>query len=145
MTIGLKGLYTPPPPEERDIAYLEVVHNGQTYDWMAFIPRGQDIDQSLTNIEQKVYDEIDRKEAEWEALTPKTKIVGNPILGKSQEVPIQKEEIVKPDNPDYYALRRAEYPSLGDQLDAFWKGPESPEYVTMLSKIAEVKAKYPKQ
>lgn len=144
MTVGLKGLYTPPAPEERDIAYLEVVHNGQTYDWMAFIPRGQDVAQSIASIEDRVYAEIDRKEAEWEALEPKTRTISDPLTQETKEVPIQKEEILRPDNPDYYALRRAEYPSLGDQLDAFWKGPDSPEYAAMMDKIAAVKAKYPK-
>jgi hypothetical protein len=57
-------------------------------------------------------------------------------------VDIDKSEIVRPDNPDYYALRRAEYPALGEQLDALWKGGEAAAEMT--SRIAEVKAKYPK-
>jgi hypothetical protein len=57
-------------------------------------------------------------------------------------VDIDKSEVVRPDNPDYYAKRRAEYPSLADQLDAMWKGGEAAAEMT--AKIAEVKAKYPK-
>lgn len=43
----------------------------------------------------------------------------------------------------YAEKRRAEYPSIGDQLDAFWKGGEEAE--AMKLKILAVKAKYPKQ
>ena len=68
----------------------------------------------------------------------------DPITNEEFVVDIEKNEVVKPDYPDYYALRREEYPSLGDQLDAFWKGSDSPEYELMMEKIAAVKAKYPK-
>lgn len=143
MSIGLKGLYTPPAPEDRDIAYLEVVHNGITYDWMAYIPRGQGVDASLAAIETRVYAEIDAKEAEWEELTPKTRQVFN-FDGTETTVPITKEEVVKADSPDYYALRRNEYPPTGDQLGALAKGINSAEYQDVLAKIQAVKDKYPK-
>lgn len=42
----------------------------------------------------------------------------------------------------YRAKRAGEYPSMGDQLDALWKGGASAS--EMLSKIAAVKDKYPK-
>jgi hypothetical protein len=57
-------------------------------------------------------------------------------------VPIEKSEIVRPDIPDYYAKRRAEYPPIGDQLDALWKGDEA--QADMFDRIAAVKTKYPK-
>jgi len=38
--------------------------------------------------------------------------------------------------------RRLEYPSVGDQLDALWKGGDAAS--EMLAKIQAVKAKYPK-
>lgn len=42
-----------------------------------------------------------------------------------------------------YARNRAlEYPSIGDQLDALWKGGEAAE--EMLARVQAVKAKYPK-
>jgi hypothetical protein len=66
------------------------------------------------------------------------------MTGQPVEVLITKEEIVKPSIPDYYALRRSEYPSLGDQLDAVWKGLDSQAFIEMQAKIAAVKAKYPK-
>lgn len=144
MSIGLKGLYTPPAPEDRDIVYLEVFHNGQTYDWSAYVPRGQNVAESLSAIEDSIYAEIDAKEAVWETLEPKTKDRFNPMTMTTETVPIVKDEIVKPDSPDYYALRRNEYPPMSDQLGAIAKGVDSPEYQSILEKIAAVKAKYPK-
>lgn len=38
--------------------------------------------------------------------------------------------------------RASEYPPIGDQLDALWKG--GTEAATMLEKVQAVKAKYPK-
>ena len=42
----------------------------------------------------------------------------------------------------YIAKRAAEYPSIGDQLDALWKGGEAA--AEMLAKVQAVKTKYPK-
>jgi len=42
----------------------------------------------------------------------------------------------------YAELRAAEYPPVGDQLDALWKG--GPEAAAMKQKIDAVKAKHPK-
>jgi hypothetical protein len=44
--------------------------------------------------------------------------------------------------PDYRALRQAEYPSIGDQLDALFHAGLMP--LEMAIKIQAVKAKYPK-
>lgn len=43
---------------------------------------------------------------------------------------------------DYRELRKSEYPSIGDQLDALWKGGDA--LSEMQDKIAAVKAKYKK-
>ena len=43
---------------------------------------------------------------------------------------------------EYKAKRAAEYPSIGDQLDALWKGGDAA--AEMLAKVQAVKAKYPK-
>lgn len=43
---------------------------------------------------------------------------------------------------EYKRLRRFEYPPIGDQLDAMWKG--GTEADEMLAKVQAVKAKYPK-
>jgi hypothetical protein len=42
----------------------------------------------------------------------------------------------------YQRRRKAEYPSIGDQLDALWKGGTALE--EMAGKIQQVKEKYPK-
>ena len=42
----------------------------------------------------------------------------------------------------YIAKRASEYPPIGDQLDALWKGGAEAE--AMLAKVQAVKAKYPK-
>lgn len=42
----------------------------------------------------------------------------------------------------YIAKRVAEYPSIGDQLDAIWKGGDAA--AAMLSQVQAVKDKYPK-
>jgi len=43
----------------------------------------------------------------------------------------------------YIGKRAAEYPPIGDQLDALWKGGEAA--AEMLAKVQAVKAKYPKE
>jgi hypothetical protein len=42
----------------------------------------------------------------------------------------------------YKDLRAKEYPPIGDQLDALWKGGDAA--AEMLAKVQAVKAKYPK-
>ena len=42
----------------------------------------------------------------------------------------------------YKAKRAAEYPPIGDQLDALWKGGEAA--AEMLAMVQAIKAKYPK-
>lgn len=55
-------------------------------------------------------------------------------------------QFVKPvpvvDTRAYQAQRAAEYPPIGDQLDALWKGGDAA--AEMLAKVQAVKAKYPK-
>lgn len=43
---------------------------------------------------------------------------------------------------DYAEIRRKEYPTIGDQLDALWKGGVDLEQ--MREKVLQVKQKYPK-
>ena len=46
-------------------------------------------------------------------------------------------------DPDAYKNARAkEYPTIGDQLDALWKGGDAA--AEMLAKVQAVKTKYPK-
>jgi hypothetical protein len=46
------------------------------------------------------------------------------------------------DAKEYQRQRVPEYPSIGDQLDAIWKGGDA--YDVMLAKVMEIKDKYPK-
>lgn len=141
MSISLTGLATPGGEETRLLANIKVEHNNQTYDWQAFVPFGVDYGAYLNERELVIKAEIDAKEAEWQALDPKTREIED-IGGEVIIEDIQKSEIVRPEIPDYYAKRRKEYPSIGDQLDAFWKGGD--DATAMLAKIQAVKDKYPK-
>jgi len=47
------------------------------------------------------------------------------------------------DAHSYIGKRVAEYPTIGDQLDALWKGGDA--QTEMLAKVMAVKAKYPKE
>jgi hypothetical protein len=128
--ISLEGLQSGIAGEDRAIAILKVEHNGQTYDWMTFVPPDTNLATYIAASEARVKDEIDVKEAAWAALD-----------SDAQEA-LNKSDVVRADNPDYYASRRAEYPSLADQLDAMWKGGYA--MTEMAAKIITVKQKYPK-
>ena len=144
MTINLKGIQTPEAPETRDVAYLTVEYNNQIYDWQIYVPRDVNIAEYINANEQKIYDEIDKKETEWANLSPKTRTIMNPMTREEMVLDIAKEEIVRADFPDYFAKRRSEYPLIGDQLDAIWKGIDSEDFSNMILKIQEIKSKYPK-
>lgn len=145
ITISLTGLASQAQPETRALAYLDVNYNSTLYAWQIYIPNSvTDLAEYLQLSAGVIQSQIDAKEAEWAALEPKTKTITNPITNEQTTVPIPKEEIVKPDIPDYFASRRSAYPPLGDQLDAVWKGPNHSDYVTMQEKIQAVKSQYPK-
>ena len=137
--ISLEGLQSGVTGEDRAIAILKVEHNSLTYDWMTFVPPDTDLATYIAASEARIKAEIDAKEALWAASPKMREIEG---INGTETVAIDKSEIVCADNPDYYAKRRAEYPALGDQLDAVWKGADA--MAVMAAKIAAVKAKYPK-
>lgn len=56
----------------------------------------------------------------------------------SEVIRLQAEHDAK----KYARKRAAEYPSIGDQLDALWKGGDAA--AEMLAKVQAVKTKYPK-
>ena len=64
------------------------------------------------------------------------------VLGKHMRVVDGALEEIPPTPPTYAELRAAEYPPIGDQLDALWKGGAAAE--EMLATVMAVKAKYPK-
>ena len=141
-TVSLEGLQSGMAGEDRAIAILKVEHNGQTYDWQRYVPAGADLSEFISGLGPSVGAEIDAREAEWAALTPKTREVQDPFTGETTTVDIDKSEVVRPDIPDYYARRRADYPALGDQLDAQWKGGDAA--ADMQARIQAVKSKHPK-
>lgn len=141
-TVALTGLQSGITGEERALANLQVEHNGQTYDWQVYVPPETDLGAFINASAVRVGAEIDAKEAEWAALNPKTRDIVDPMTGGTTTVPIDKSEIVRPDIPDYYAKRRAEYPPLGEQMDAMWKGGDA--MTAMQAKIQAIKQKYPK-
>lgn len=142
MSISLEGIASNIEGEERGLAYLNVEHDGQTYAWQIFVPPNSDLAAYLASKEADIYADIDAKEAAWAALTPKTRQIPDAMGGDPVTVNIDKSEVVRPDIPDYYAKRRAEYPSLAEQMGAMWKGGDAA--AAMAAKIAEIKAKYPK-
>lgn len=144
MSVAITGIGGGGHNEERAWLSLQVEHNGQTYDWGIFIPvdNTMDLPTFLQSKEAEIYADIDRKEAEWAALSPKTREQFDVMTQENILVDIAKHEIVHPENPDYYAKRRTEYPPLANQLDAIWKGGES--MTAMANLINSIKQKYPK-
>ena len=62
---------------------------------------------------------------------------------QGNSVAIDLESVNSWVDPDEYKFKRAEeYPAIGDQLDALWKGGEAA--AAMLAQVQAVKAKYPK-
>jgi hypothetical protein len=142
-TITFDGLSSP-EGETRALAHLTVEYNSNVYQWQIFVPPDSgDLGTFIENSKITIESQIAAKEAEWESLDPKTRTISDP-LGEDVVVDIQKEEIVRPDIPDYYALRRNAYPPLAEQIGAFWKGPQDPDYIAMQEKVLAVKAQYPK-
>ena len=143
--ISLEGLQTLSPPEDRALAHLKIFYNNNVYNWSLYIPHNTDLGSYIESNKTKIQADIDAKEAAWAALDPKTRTLTNPLTQATETVDIAKEEIVRPDIPDYYALRRAAYPSLAEQLGALWKGTDSADYQNMMSQIQAVKDQFPKQ
>jgi hypothetical protein len=141
----LVGLQSQNPPENRSLLYLEVMYNGNKYDWQIFCPQGMSHDEFLNEeTMQSIYTDIANKELQWELLDPKTRTIFDPITNEDIVIDIQKGEIVKPDIPDYFSKRRDSYPPIGDQLDAIWKGIDSEDFASMIEKIQQIKLQYPK-
>ena len=68
---------------------------------------------------------------------------GQQIVPDENGAPVLQE---MPDNRTYAEMREAEYPSLGDMIDAFCKAKvgDDTELMALMAKRDEVKAKYPK-
>lgn len=141
--ITLEGLRSVGGNEDRALADIKVEYNSLVYNWQIYIPRNTGnlatfLESSKPNIEL----DIDNKEAIWAALDPKTREIPDPFGTGTITVDILKEEIVKADVPDYVAIRRNNYPPIGEQLDAIWKGPLSSDYNDIEDEILTVKDTY---
>lgn len=134
--------------DTRPLLYLEVNYSGSLYDWQIFGIPNENLTDTIELKKDLTFAEIQHKLDYWDLLEPKTKLVETFDDNTGEiievEVPLLKEEIVKPDIPDYYHLRSKAYPALGDQLGALYKGVESEEYTQMQAKINQVKVDIPK-
>lgn len=144
ISISLEGLRSFNNEEDRSLADIKVEYNNNIYDWQIYIPSNVSISEYLESKKIAIQADIDNKETIWNEMTNKTRVIENSITGESFVVDIDKSEVVKADIPDYYAKRRAEYPSIGDQLGALWKGVNSIEFTSMIESINQIKLKYPK-
>jgi hypothetical protein len=78
------------------------------------------------------------------------RIVVNVQTGETTQIDLTTEEVsalqvaeeIRLAKISYAIKRQAEYPTIGDQLDALWKGGDA--QTEMLAKVMAVKAKYPK-
>jgi hypothetical protein len=78
-------------------------------------------------------------------LYPQVMVIdGNNFLdAQGNQVTIDMDAVNAWVDPDAYKAQRAsEYPAIGDQLDALWKGGD--DAAAMLALVQAVKAKYPK-
>jgi hypothetical protein len=71
-------------------------------------------------------------------------IRGDVAYDKDENIVEYNESIVQSyiDAHSYKQFRAREYPPIGDQLDALWKGGDAA--TEMLAKVQAVKTKYPK-
>lgn len=145
-SIQIYGLAPSTSEDDRTTILVDVVYNDENYKWQIRMPnnfKGSFSDFVNVNSE-KIYNDIQTKLDAW-ATHPKTKkivTIDDNDLPTEITVAITKEEIVKPTYPDYYVLRKKEYPSIFEQLDCLWKDDVS--VAEMKEKILEIKAKYPK-
>lgn len=143
-SVTLTGIAPSESNDNRTKLILSVVHEGEHFDWVLRMPSNfSDTPQEYVNLNaDTVHADIAAKLIEWENLEPKTRTIED-FIGESVVVDITRDEIVKPTYPDYYILRAREYPVLSEQFDALWKGGDAA--AAMISTIAAIKAKYPKE
>lgn len=147
-SVRLEAIMPPLGNDDRVKGFVEVVRNQNTYPgWVVFFPPEIEGDFHIyleDVLKQQIFNDVDRKEALWASLENKEVSSTDPFTQITTTRTIEKSEVVCADDPDYYMLRRAKYPSLADQLDALWKGSDSEAYASMSKTIREIKLKYPK-
>ena len=80
------------------------------------------------------------------AIYPQVKVILGDDAFDIDGNPVQYDEATVQayiDARAYIEKRRGEYPPIGDQLDALWKGGDAA--AEMLAKVQAVKTKYPKE
>lgn len=146
--IVLIGVANGTPQDDRTKLLIDIHYNNEIFPWEVRIPPTYTgtFDEYLTEHADEIYADLATKLQAWEDLDPKERQVPvGMMFGETEEtitVPITREEVVTPTYPDYYVLRANEYPSVAEQMDAFWKGGAAAE--AMQQRILDIKNKYPK-
>ena len=146
MNIKIKNLASNLVNDDRSLADVEVNYNNNDYNWKVYIPSNvSNIDSYLQSIENSIFEDIQHKENIWSNMTEEDKIITktDPETNQTISYTLTKNDIVKPQIPDNYAIRKSLYPSIGEQLDSYWAGPGSSKYQAMLEKIKNIKQTYP--
>jgi len=150
MKISITGIRS---INNRTLADLDIEYNEILYKWQAYVNgvSAAEWDAYIQSRSAIIQADIDAKEALW-AASPKTKTITG-MFGEEETYPMSKDEIVKPDIPDYYDKRLLEYPPLADYVDAIVKKSSSDPIVAAVGEIQEqlyiatcltIKEKYPK-
>ena len=100
---------------------VDIILNNTLYHWIAWVPKltTQTLSEYLDANKQTYEDEILRKEAIW-AITPRTKIISNPMFGEDMIVDVNKDEVVFP-SPDIQGMRELAYKAESDSLYMAWQ------------------------
>lgn len=143
--IVLIGVANGTPHDDRTRLVIDIYYNDEIFPWEVRVPPTYTgtFDEYLTEHANEIYTDLATKLQAWEDLDPKERqIPTGMVFGETITVPITREEVVAPTYPDYYVLRANEYPSLAEQMDAFWKGGTAAD--AMHQRIVDIKNKYPK-
>lgn len=143
--ITISGIAQGSSKDDRTRVLLNVEYQGETFHWEIRVPPSYtgSFQDFVNQMEDNIYADIADKLQQWEELDPKERQIDTGMEDEAIiTVPINRDEIVKPTYPDYYALRASAYPDIREQLAAVWKGGSS--RAAMINKIASVKALYPK-
>ena len=133
MHINVTGLFTPGGDEDRDIVYLTVTNGANTYNWQWYMPlnTGMDVGSYITSQTAYIEADVTAKEAAFSTVY-------------AADNTTDPNTIICPTIPDYYALRRAAYPPIANQVGALLSPNATPSLTDLQSQIAQVKATYPK-
>ena len=142
ITINLTGI-TGSPDGIRTLAYVDVTYNANTYPWKVFVPPNVDLMTYINSRSDNIQAQIDAKEAIWANTNPIQVITR--FDGSNTTHTLTKNDIVRPDDEDYYIKRLKTYPSIADQLDAIFKGVNSNEFISMANTMKAIKTIYGKQ